>query len=751
MMKKITRNFILKTIVFLVFVSCFTAAAYICFNEIYTDDRVYMFEDSAGDAFAQQKMINALYTVREGVKPKEVVVKMKANDDLPEVQEGETLEIEWVPYPTPEPEVSPEPEILPEDIDKSLEYIRSHIDSSLGGQIDYYISLNGQSVSGKDSPSDTDAYKNAALYYNFNDEVRTYLPYYTIENGTEDYSLGVWSAPSLTDFTENYSEYRILIKPNAAYFNDFCVMWSNQKVNFERAFSIGLILILCALVCLIYLLWVCGRNTEDDEVHLLLIDRIYTEITLAMFAAAAIGFVFSVILITDEFFDVKSMGSIITRAMSAYTGIASAVIAALVMSLVRNLKNRSFIKNSLTIRILRICWKLLKWAFGIIKTVLMFVFEAARKILGWVFGTVRKIITYIFKIAVGILRFFRNTLINMRNVIFRSVLKEKFSLISVMMLIVYTAAVLFFTFLSIVSDNAAFFLIVCVIILLGIYMLAGKLSDFDKIQDGIFKIKGGNLDYKIEGVSGDVMGNIAEAVNSIGDGLSASVEKAVKAERMKSELITNVSHDLKTPLTSIINYSDILSNQELTPKEANDYVKIIQRKAIKLKELTSALFDLSKVQSGVEKVEMEKLDIPLLINQTLAEQEEIIKKSGLDFQLSLEENLYAEGNGKKLSAVFENLIVNAVKYSMKNTRVYISAANDKDKVRIEIKNIASYRMNFDGRDITGRFVRGDESRSGEGNGLGLAIAKSYVEVCGGKFEVIVDGDLFKVCVVLERV
>ena len=213
---------------------------------------------------------------------------------------------------------------------------------------------------------------------------------------------------------------------------------------------------------------------------------------------------------------------------------------------------------------------------------------------------------------------------------------------------------------------------------------------------------------------------------------------------MRNELITNVSHDLKTPLTSIINYADLLTELDLSPKEANDYAKIVRQKGERLKKLTQDLFDISKAESGSETVEAERLDMALLLRQSLAELGSEIEKSGLSFVTDIPEGeVPVTGDGKKLSRVFENLLVNALKYSMTGTRVYVSLRAGEGRAVAEIKNISAEPMNFAPSEITERFVRGDRSRSTEGSGLGLAIARSYTELCGGRLDISVDGDLFK--------
>ena len=225
----------------------------------------------------------------------------------------------------------------------------------------------------------------------------------------------------------------------------------------------------------------------------------------------------------------------------------------------------------------------------------------------------------------------------------------------------------------------------------------------------------------------------------------------LKAERLKTELITNVSHDLKTPLTSIISYTELLSGLDDLSEEAKDYVRIIEKKSQRLKTLTQDLFDISKAQSGNENVVLEKIDVSLLINQSLGEYDNEINKSGLTFCVNAEKDLYILSDGRKMSRVIGNLINNILKYTMKNTRVFISAFSKDNEIIMEFKNIASYPMEFSAEEIVGRFVRGDESRTKEGNGLGLAIVKSYTELSGGNFRVVLDGDMFKAIITFEKI
>ena len=277
------------------------------------------------------------------------------------------------------------------------------------------------------------------------------------------------------------------------------------------------------------------------------------------------------------------------------------------------------------------------------------------------------------------------------------------------------------------------------------WFLLSRINGFECVVEALRRLRGGELEYKLENMPAGVFSEMAEDINSLGDGMQTALQNEIRAERMKSELITNVSHDLKTPLTSILNYADLLCQEHLTPEEANDYAKIIHQKGLRLKNLTSDLFDISKVQSGAEQMECERLDACTLVRQALGEQDQSIVGGKLTLKVDIPEHeVPVWADGKKMSRVLENLIGNCVKYALAGTRVFVSVYEREETAVIEIKNTANYAMDFDASEITERFVRGDEARSTEGSGLGLAIAKSYVEACGGTLSVDVDGDLFKV-------
>jgi signal transduction histidine kinase len=278
-----------------------------------------------------------------------------------------------------------------------------------------------------------------------------------------------------------------------------------------------------------------------------------------------------------------------------------------------------------------------------------------------------------------------------------------------------------------------------------------KISLFNRIVKGTDEVVCGNLNYVIEAKGKGNIAKLAQNINDMKHGIKKSVEAQMKSEKLKTELITNVSHDLKTPLTSIINYVDLLKNQELSKEEIHDYVAILERKAERLKFLIEDLFEASKMTSGAVELNVERVDIGALMNQALGEFDEKIKASSLSFKLNVpREKFYAQLDGKKTWRVFENLIGNILKYSQADTRVYIDLGQQGENILLTMRNISAYEMDFDENEIFERFKRGDSSRHTEGSGLGLAIAKSIMELQGGKLNINIDGDLFKVVLEFDK-
>ena len=267
-----------------------------------------------------------------------------------------------------------------------------------------------------------------------------------------------------------------------------------------------------------------------------------------------------------------------------------------------------------------------------------------------------------------------------------------------------------------------------------------------KLRLGAREIAGGNLSYTVDTkyLFGELKDH-AEDLNHIRDGMNAAVAERMKSEHFKSELITNVSHDIKTPLTSLINYVDLLEKEELDNERAKEYVAVLSRQSGKLKKLIDDLIEASKASTGVLAVHPERCELGVLLDQCAGEYAERFGKAGLELVLlKPQEPVTILADGRHIWRSFDNLLGNIVKYAQPNTRVYLNLSREGDKALIIFRNISREQLNLSGEELMERFVRGDSSRNTEGSGLGLAIAQSLTQLQGGEMDITVDGDLFKV-------
>ncbi len=279
---------------------------------------------------------------------------------------------------------------------------------------------------------------------------------------------------------------------------------------------------------------------------------------------------------------------------------------------------------------------------------------------------------------------------------------------------------------------------------------------YEEIKKGVDEVKNGNLTYKIPIDGNDELSELAKGINEISAASNLAIQNELKNQRLKTDLISNVSHDLKTPLTSIITYVDLLKKEGLTCEDAPKYLDILDQKSQRLKKLTEDLFDAAKASSGAIPVNFEKIEILSLINQGLGEMSDKIQASNLEIKVNSEkEKYYVRADGQLLWRVLENLLGNVLKYAQEGSRVYIDIKDKKTvaqnslMVVMEIKNISKNELNIGADELMERFKRGDESRTTEGSGLGLAIAKDLVKLQNGWFEIKIDGDLFKTITMLE--
>lgn len=451
------------------------------------------------------------------------------------------------------------------------------------------------------------------------------------------------------------------------------------------------------LIGMVWLTVTAGRKPEDEEIHLNGFDRWYTEIA----AGAVIGIWLAGTII---------LGTLIANSSLGYSyAVVTVIVTCLIcgtytmawfligyLSLVRRIKAGTLWKNSL-IR------KVLKW-------------------IGKCSG----------KLADFVRAFSRNT-------------AEKIKVLLV------GGAFLFLQFLIIgcIFGGAEVFLLALMAVdVAAMIFVIRKADGLDLIMDGLKKISDGELQYKIK--TDTLTGKqkvMAEYINNIGGDLDAVVENSLKKERMQTELITNVSHDLKTPLTSIINYVDLMKRENPTDPKIQEYLRILDEKSQRLKVLTEDVVEASKASTGNIKLEMNDIDFVEMVQQVIGEFEEKFQEKNLTMMVHFTDEpsiIYADG--QRMWRVLENVFGNVVKYAMEGTRVYAEISNRNKKVTFSLKNISAQPLNISADELTERFIRGDVARNTEGSGLGLSIAKSLTELQGGEFKLYLDGDLFKVMI-----
>ena len=468
----------------------------------------------------------------------------------------------------------------------------------------------------------------------------------------------------------------------------------------------GLVLsVLCFIACIVWLTWIAGRNACGEGLSLNNFDNWKTEIAAGLVIGAWI--LWTVVDATfwsfsrrDTFISSDYAGGVLTYytnvlseaeifILMLYAGGVAILFIIGYLSLVRRIKGRILWKNSL----LRLfCVGVKKVGKGIA-----------------LFWKGRKMIWRTLLVCVGL--FFLNLFgMNMGSGVF--------------------------VLLMLTGD-----IYVC-------YSLCRKAMAEDKIRTGLRRIAGGDVDYKIpvQGLKGEEL-ETAEAVNSIGEGMNVALENSMKSERLKTDLITNVSHDIKTPLTSIINYVELLKQENLEDPKSQRYLEILEEKSQRLKTLTEDVVEASKVSSGNINLEYSNLNFVEMIQQTSGEFVEKFEAKQLTEVRNIPENaVVIRVDGRRLWRVLSNIYNNAAKYAMPNTRIYADLQVIDGTAVFSLKNISEQPLNISANELTERFIRGDVSRSTEGSGLGLSIAESLTKMQGGTFGLYLDGDLFKVTI-----
>ena len=308
---------------------------------------------------------------------------------------------------------------------------------------------------------------------------------------------------------------------------------------------------------------------------------------------------------------------------------------------------------------------------------------------------------------------------------------------------VFLAFIVFILFNS--SEPFIFLLLEFILVAFFIQRMVKSIVNYDKIEKKLKEMyEGDNQTQLDKNQFLPVFNQSITYLNDISNGLENAIQDRMKSERLKTELITNVSHDIKTPLTSIINYVDLIKQENIQNEKVKEYIEILDNKSQRLKKLIEDLVEASKVSTGNVKLNLEKINIVELINQAVGEFEDKFESKGLDIVINSNENeIFIFADSRYMYRIIENLFSNISKYALQNSRVYIDIQKVDDKVYIKMKNISKDKLNIPAEELMQRFVRGDKSRTTEGSGLGISIAQNLTEIQNGKFNLIIDGDLFK--------
>ena len=463
----------------------------------------------------------------------------------------------------------------------------------------------------------------------------------------------------------------------------YCYAYRNLMLGAMIAFA------LLALCCFAFLMAAAGHRSGSDEIQPGFTERLPFDVFTA--AVAFIGVILMQLLIEFSTAGVNIL-KVIAFVMVFEAGVALCLWWS--MSFARRLKLGNVLKSCISIRLLLWCWRTFK-------KLLAFVGDALRGM-----ALIPKATVIIF--AILFLEFF--------------------------WIVAYGADGAFLLF--------GWFIERAVLVLLTAYVLLCM----KKLLKAGEELSQGNLDYRVD--TAKMRGPLkehGEQLNRIGEGMNKAVNERMRSEHFRTELITNVSHDIKTPLTSIINYVDLLEKEEIDNEKAREYLEVLSRQSARLKKLIDDLIEASKASTGNLNVSLERCELGVLIDQCAGEYAEKLKAAGLELVVTKpEEPVTIMADGRHMWRVFDNLLNNVCKYAMAGTRVYINLDKEAGRATVTFRNISAQQLNISGDELMERFVRGDSSRNTEGSGLGLSIARSLVQLQKGELELTVDGDLFKV-------
>lgn len=467
------------------------------------------------------------------------------------------------------------------------------------------------------------------------------------------------------------------------------------KANFEIWVAKTIALLAAAFLCFLYILWASGHERDAEGITPTWQEKAPFEL-YALIMAFGIGLCLSGAVDGWEYLyysNPQTEEQFAKLGVSALCGLFAVLVTLLLRTFAVRLKARAFLKSTLTYYMVKGLWRAVRWVFVRLRD-FFFYLPLTWRVIG-VFGAycLGSVVCWGYRYRGWMLFYFLGSL-----------------------------AILFF--------------------------LCWWTVSFHKLRQGTEAIAAGDLDHRIDhGRMPHDLKAHADTLNHISSGLHNEVEKRMRAERMKAELITNVSHDLKTPLTSIINYVDLLKKEDIENEKARKYIEVLDRKSQRLKRLTEDLVEASKASTGALTVTRERVGMKQLMDQALGEYSEKLAAARLTPVVTLpEKEVYITADGRHLWRILDNLMGNCVKYALPGTRVYLDLTHWAGNVILSVKNISAQQLNIPADQLMERFVRGDKSRTTEGSGLGLSIARSLTDLQGGAFRLEVDGDLFKAVV-----
>lgn len=528
---------------------------------------------------------------------------------------------------------------------------------------------------------------------------------YIGDNGLDSYAQIIIPIAAVLGTPEEYTMYVGVDKTlyqatQSVYMDQYSVIKEKADIieKQERTYIYGIIgtLVFLGFVVLA-LLYVCGRKEGTEEIQFLAIDAWYTEIqvifmTLGIILGIACMAAGVDSLNLDLFSKEELYISLITLAVTAL------ILIELLCSIVRKIKGGILFRQSILGKIFNIGQEKLYY------------------------GKTSKHIMLFYLVVCGIWLFFEY--VGMCLSVYDN---EHWLLIFMQLILVF-----------LLSATAIF--------------LRRYLYQWEQIRHGVKRVKSGDINYQIPtNDSKELLNLFAKDINSLSEGLENAVDEMLKSEKLKTELISNVSHDIKTPLTSIITYVDLIKKEDVQPENVKEYIEVLDQKSQRLKTLTDDLFEAAKATSGVMKMDATQIDLGSLVNQAIGEFSEKLEKLDLDIRNNIEgDTLYVMADGKLTWRIMENLLGNVSKYALTGSRVYIDAKDMGNTILLTVKNISNTELNISADVLMERFTRGDQSRNTEGSGLGLNIAQSLANLQGGNFHVEIDGDLFKAILELPK-